>query len=132
MILQPANKSYQQFIKVVGAFLEDAKKYTYEGKINLEKERLSYLRLEIILGENVKGPETTNVIQDVEKFTKDFPKTIFKARLYYLVGKRLIKEGKEEQAKKNLELVVNDGSSSAYLKELAKSELSLINIRSKL
>jgi TolA-binding protein len=72
---------------------------------------------------------------EVEKkivdFKKAYPKSIYLGRVNFLLGQTFIQNKKVKEGKEMLSELVNDKNVSDYIKELAKSELSLINLKEK-
>ena len=60
---------------------------------------------------------------------KEFKKSTYKGRLSYLLAISLLQNKKTEEGKKVLSEILNDKSVTDYVKEMARSELSLLKIK---
>jgi hypothetical protein len=120
-----------KFLKVSDAILNDTNSIgANNAYIQNVRERIAYLGIEIA---SSKGTKENFMIFDkkIEDFKKANPKSIYLGRVGYLQGLALIQNQKIKEGKELLNNLVNDKNVSDYIKELAKSELSLINIKEK-
>lgn len=118
-----------KFLKVSEAILSDTSSFgTDNAYIQNVRERIAYLGIEITAG---KG--TTNNFMLFEKkindFKKGYPKSIYTGRVNYILGQSLVANQKVKEGRDIFIALVNDKSTSDYLKELAKSELGLMNLK---
>jgi tetratricopeptide (TPR) repeat protein len=118
-----------KFLKVSEAILSDTSSFgTDNAYIQNVRERIAYLGIEITAG---KG--TTNNFMLFEKkindFKKGYPKSIYTGRVNYILGQSLVANQKVKEGRDVFTALVNDKSTSDYLKELAKSELGLLNLK---
>ncbi|MBT3585468.1 MAG: tetratricopeptide repeat protein [Halobacteriovoraceae bacterium] len=119
----------KKFSEVAHALLSDTESYGKKNKyMNEVRERIAYLKLEIRAG---KATSIDYAILEPEilKFKKEYEKSVYRGRVNYLLGLSLISNKKPEEGKKVLSEVLLDDTISDYLKELARSELSLIQIK---
>ncbi len=120
-----------KYSKVSRAILNDTKSYAPSNPFMKSlRERLEYLNVEILGG---KGTAAAYLQLEprIQGFLKEYPKSEFKGRVNYLLGLSFIKNKKNTEARKVLEELVRDNDVSSYVKELARSELSLLNIKEK-
>lgn len=120
-----------KFLKVSEAILNDTNSFgTTSAYIQSVRERIAYLGIEIAAG---KGKKENFMM--LEKKITDFKaqnkKSIYSGRINYLWGQSLVLNQKTKEGKEVLTNLMNDKDVSDYIKELAKSELSLLNIKEK-
>jgi TolA-binding protein len=118
-----------KFLKVSEAILSDTSSFgTDNAYIQNVRERIAYLGIEITAG---KG--TTNNFMLFEKkindFKKGYPKSIYTGRVNYILGQSMVANQKIKEGRDIFTALVNDKTTSDYLKELAKSELGLLNLK---
>lgn len=120
---------YKKFQKVSSAILNDTRNFGVKNQLMTKvKEKISYLNLEVLAGSNQKGTEYLLVAR-IKKFLKDYQKSVYKGRLQYLLGLALADTKKEKEAMKVFSEILEDESISAYIKEMVKSELSLLKLK---
>ena len=125
------SKQTGRFLKVSEALLSDVEKSEAKNKYLEEiKERVRYLGLEIYsgMGDDVSSLKVEELILD---FNKKYPKSIYKGRVHYLLGKTYVQNKKLEEGMKVFNEIINDKDVSDYIKELAKTELSYIKIKNR-
>lgn len=118
-----------KFLKVSEAILNDTTSFgTDNAYIQNVRERIAYLGIEI-----TKGQGTANNYMLFEKKINDFkkahPKSVYTGRVDYLMGQAMIANQKIKEGREIFTKLVNDKNTSDYLKELAKSELGLLNLK---
>ncbi len=118
-----------KFLKVSEAILSDTTSFgTDNAYIQNVRERIAYLGIEITAG---KG--TVNNYMLFEKRINDFkkanPKSVYTGRVDYLMGQAMVANQKVKEGREIFTKLVNDKDTSDYLKELAKSELGLLNLK---
>lgn len=118
-----------KFLKVSEAILNDTTSFgTDNAYIQNVRERIAYLGIEITAG---KG--TVNNYMLFEKRINDFkkanPKSVYTGRVDYLMGQAMVANQKVKEGREIFTRLVNDKNTSDYLKELAKSELGLLNLK---
>jgi lipopolysaccharide biosynthesis regulator YciM len=120
-----------KFLKVSEAILNDTNTFgTSSAYIQSVRERIAYLGIEISAGKGKKESFST-LEKKVTDFKKRNPKSIYTGRINYLWGQVLVQNEKTKEGKEVFTNLMNDKEASDYLKELAKSELSLLNIKEK-
>ena len=119
----------EKFQKVAKAILTDTNNYASGNMFMVElRERITYLMVEML---NADGKKIKELGESIEQFKKNFKESIYLSRINYLHAMSLIKTNKESEALQLLEALIKDEKASDYIKELAKSELSLIKIKNR-
>jgi len=118
-----------KFKKVSEAVLNDTEYYNPKNRYMFEiRERIAYLNIEILAGQ--KSKESFIILEGrIKRFFKEFDESTYKGRLSYLLAVSLLKNEKVEEGKEILTKIVDDKSISDYVKEMARSELSLLKIK---
>ena len=120
-----------KFLKVSEAILNDTNTFgTDNAYIQNVRERIAYLGIEITAG---KGNKENFMLfeKKITDFKKANPKSIYTGRVNYLLGQAMINNQKIKEGKEVFSSLMNDKETSDYIKELAKSELSLLNLKEK-
>ncbi len=65
----------------------------------------------------------------INDFKKANPKSVYTGRVDYLMGQAMVANQKVKEGREIFTRLVNDKNTSDYLKELAKSELGLLNLK---
>ena len=92
------------------------------------RERIAYLNIEILAGK--RSTQSFMLLEGkIKRFLKEFKKTTYKGRLSYLLAISLLKNKKIDEGKNILTQILDDKSVSDYVKEMARSELSLLKIK---
>ncbi len=119
-----------KFLKVSEAILNDTNSFgTGNAYIQNVRERIAYLGIEITAG---KKKENFMVFEKkIADFKKNNPKSIYSGRVSYLLGQSMINNQKFKEGREIFTNLMNDKETSEYIKELAKSELSLMNLKEK-
>lgn len=121
-----------KFLKVSEAILNDTNRFgTDNAYIQNVKERIAYLGIEIA-GGNGKKENYMLFEKKITDFKTNNPKSIYTGRVNYLLGQAMIANEKMKEGRSVFTSLVNDKDTSDYIKELAKSELSLLNLKEKL
>ena len=120
-----------KFLKVSEAILSDTNSFgTDNAYIQNVRERIAYLGIEIAGGIGKKE----NYMLFEKKIT-DFktknPKSAYTGRVNYLLGQAMVLNQKVKEGREIFTSLMNDKDASDYIKELAKSELSLLNLKEK-
>jgi hypothetical protein len=119
----------EKFKKVSEAILNDTENYSPKNKYMLEvRERIAYLNIELIAG-NSSDASSLILEAKIKNFFSGFKNTSYKGRLNYLLAVSLLKNKKSNEGKDILKKLIGDKSVSDYIKEMAKSELSLLKIK---
>lgn len=120
-----------KFLKVSDAILNDTNSFGMDNAyIQNIRERIAYLGIEIT---HNKGTEKNFMLFEkrIKDFVKKHPKSMYEGRLSYLLGQAMLKNEKVTEAREVFTKLINDGEVSEYIKELAKSELGLLNLKEK-
>jgi tetratricopeptide (TPR) repeat protein len=92
------------------------------------KEEISYMIIENIYS----NKKFAKLLESVKKFQTDYKNSIYKDRIKYLQAVALVRTQRETEGQKILQTIINDKNVPSYLKELSKTELSLLKIKNKL
>ena len=65
----------------------------------------------------------------INDFKKAHPKSVYTGRINYILGQLMVANQKVKEGREVFTALVNDATTSDYLKELAKSELGLLNLK---
>jgi TolA-binding protein len=119
-----------KFLKVSEAILNDTSSFgTDNAYIQNVRERIAYLGIEIAAG---KKKENYMLFEKmINDFKKANSKSIYIGRVNYLLGQAMINNQKIKEGREVFTSLMNDKDTSEYIKELAKSELSLLNLKEK-
>lgn len=118
-----------KFQKVADAILADTANYAPSSPfMKNTRERLSYLSIEIEAG---KGSAKSSLSLEpmIMKFKKEYPKTEHLGRVNYLLGTAFAKNKKPQQARELFEEILNNAETTESIKEMVRSELSLMAIK---
>jgi TolA-binding protein len=117
-----------KFLKVSAAILNDTNTFgTDNAYIQNVRERIAYLGIEITAGK--KKDNYMLFEKKVTEFKKANPKSIYTGRVNYLLGQAMVNNQKLKEGREVFTSLMNDKDTSDYIKELAKSELSLLNLK---
>ena len=117
-----------KFLKVSSAILNDTNSFgTDNAYIQNVRERIAYLGIEITAGK--KKDNYMLFEKKVSEFKKANPKSIYTGRVNYLLGQAMVNNQKLKEGREVFTSLMNDKDTSDYIKELAKSELSLLNLK---
>lgn len=111
------------------AILEDTEKFSSDNPFLKDTlERLEYMNIEILAG---KADEKAYLMVEnkINKFLQKYKEPKNYGRIKYLLGHSYVKNMKLDKGKEVLEQLLEDEKISEYIKELAKSELSMIAIK---
>lgn len=120
---------FNKFQNVTEAILADTKNYAPENPfMKSMRERLEYLSLEIIAG---KGDSKSWVLLEpkAKGFLDRYKNTDYRGRINYLLGMSLARNNKPAEAKVLFEKILQDQEVPGSIKELVRSELSLMAIK---
>ena len=118
-----------KFLKISEAMLKDVDNMGGDSRyMRSVKERVRYFRIESLFGnrtqENLVALEPI-----VDSFLKDYPESSYGKRMEYILGLSLIKNKKERRGKEILETLLSQGNTSEIIKEMIRSELTLMKIK---
>ena len=88
------------------------------------------MAIEIQSGRSTNA-DSEPITRAVTTFKKNYPKSIYLGRINYLYGLHLVKNQRAKEGKEVFTNLINDTTVSDYIKELAKSELSILNLKDK-
>jgi TolA-binding protein len=88
---------------------------------------MAYLGIEISAGK--KKENFMLFDKKISDFKKANPKSIYTGRVNYLLGQAMVNNQKIKEGREVFTNLMNDKETSDYIKELAKSELSLLNLK---
>lgn len=118
-----------KFLKVSEAILNDTNSFgTDNAYIQNVRERIAYLGIEITAGTGTKKNYML-FEKKINDFKKANLKSIYTGRVNYLLGQAMVNNQKVKEGKDIFTSLMNDKNTSEYIKELAKSELSLLNLK---
>lgn len=119
-----------KYRKVSNALLEDTLSDSKNPKYKSLKERILYLNIEILAGEQ-KEENSILLESEIKNFLLGFPETNYKDRVTFLLGQAYIQLNKLDQGEKIMNELTEGKSVPNYIKELARTELSFIKIKNK-
>ncbi len=116
---------YAKFIDVSDALVKDASSFKVDkAVVHRMKDRVGYLRLEILFTQN-----KANVLEEANKFVKVFKDSSYINRIKFLLGRENLRLKKFDEGEKILSELINSNSAENYIKEMARSELTLLNLK---
>lgn len=121
-------KDLERFKTVVKALALDMQRSKSASILNVA-ERVNFLLIES-LAEDEK-PEWNEVQELATTFGKRFPKSPYSGRIEYLLGLSLLRNGKMEEGKNVLQTLIGKASVPGYVREMARTELSALELKSK-
>ncbi len=119
------SKKYNKYLKVSAALLKDASSFQVANQVvDGLKERVNYQRIEILF-------KNTNKLasDEARTFLDEFKASIYKNRVKFLLGKESLRQNDFTTGEKLLNEILSDAEAKDYLKELARTELTLINLK---
>lgn len=120
-----------KFLKVSNAILNDTNSFgTNNAYIQNVRERIAYLGIEIM---SQKGTAVNFMLFEkmIDDFKKNYLKSVYTGRVNYILGQMMVSNQKIKEGRDIFNGLVNDKETSEYIKELAKSELGLLNLKEK-
>lgn len=133
MILAYVDSVYQlndqdKFREVAWAMRGDLQKISSPAMKDAS-EKVTYLLIESIYGENKTDFEKLDEL--TSSFLKDFDKSIYHGRVVYLRAKNFINNKNIDEGKRILQDIVKSTTIPTYIKDMAKTELSSIELWSR-
>ena len=120
-----------KFKRVTKAVLDDVKGHrTINPYLMKVKERIAYLNIEILYGESSRKAYLA-LEEIISDFNKVYQKSVYSGRVNYLLGMALVSGRKIDDGKKVFSELIDDEKVPEHVKQLARSELSLLRIREK-
>lgn len=119
----------EKFEKVSKALLEDTQKLSNSNPYMAQvSERIAYLNLEVMAGKSTELARS-NLEKGILAFNKQYPQSQFRDRLGFLLGTAMIQSANIDQGVKIFNEMLSDEKVSGTVKEMIKSELSLLKIK---
>jgi tetratricopeptide (TPR) repeat protein len=116
---------YNKFLEVSEGLLKDASKFAVEKPVfNAMAERIKYLRLEVLFSK-----QNPNALTDAEKFVKNFEKSTYINRIKFLLGRENLRTNNLKKGEEILNGLINGNDVADYIKEMARAELTLLNLK---
>jgi len=120
-----------KYLKVSSAILNDTNKFgTENAYVQNIRERIAYLGVEIASSKR-KDLGFDEVNKMTKRFMSQFEKSTYIIRVKFLQGQLLAENLKTNEARDLLSEIIEDKNASDHLKQLSRSELSLINLKEK-
>ncbi len=118
-----------KFQKVAEAILADTTNYAPSSAFMKNmRERLEYLSIEIEAGKKT-AKSSLSLEPMIIKFKKNYPESGHTGRVNYLLGMAFAQNKKLPEAKQLFEGILNDQATPDTVKEMVRSELSLMAIK---
>lgn len=119
-----------KFQKVVSTIIQQKSLSKNDNLAVRVFERAYYLYLENL---NILGSKEDflKLEANSQKFLTEFQKSSYIDKVKYLLGLAYVKNLKDEDARKVFNEILNDDATSKSIKELTKTELTLMNLRKK-
>ncbi len=121
-------KDPARFRTVVEALAKDIQRSKSAPILNVG-ERVSYLLVETLAGED--KPNWPMVESQVREFQKQFVTSPYTARMEYLLGRALLRNGKLDEGKQVLRALIEKQEIPLYVREMARTELSALELKDK-
>ncbi|PIR30482.1 MAG: hypothetical protein COV38_05385 [Bdellovibrionales bacterium CG11_big_fil_rev_8_21_14_0_20_38_13] len=134
MVMAYTDSLYQtnqikKFEKVSKALLDDTEKLSNSNEYMTQvRERIAYLNLEVLAGKSTDLAQA-QLEKGILSFKKNYPNSQFGDRLGFLLGTAMIENAKVDQGVKIFNDMLSDGKVSDTIKDMIKSELSLLKIK---
>jgi len=120
-------KKFEKYLRIENALTQNPIK---DSKMKSIRERVSYMAIEILARK--KGAlSRMELIKKIIKFKKYFKKSSYMGRVSYLLSLVMISQKRISEGKKILNKLLNSKNVPKNIKELARTELSLLKIRDK-
>jgi hypothetical protein len=124
-------KLYKKFMRVSTVVLKDINKAAQgSGILSKVLERIAYLRVEMIAGES-DAQSQLMLESEIRRFQANFSGSVYRDRVSLILGTALIKMSREKEGEKILRKLSNDKEVPSYIRELARSELTFLEIKNK-
>ncbi|MEK6626659.1 MAG: hypothetical protein AABY86_16950, partial [Bdellovibrionota bacterium] len=127
-----------KFRSVAKALLNDTKTFgTNDFYIDSVKQRIHYLLIESIASQRNSDNSGEDkqidkqILAEIGQFNKSFKTSSYKGRLDYLMALSLLGGNRVDEGRTILNGLLQDESVSEYIKEMARSELSLLKLKEK-
>lgn len=120
------DQSRRRFLQVISAILNDISKVksTSDFLSNaIMKAKYMKIEVEYSLGQLEQ--------QEVVSFIERFPSSTHRGRIQYLLGMSFVGKNNDQEGRRIFQELINDEKVSTHIKEMARSELALIEIRNR-
>jgi len=121
-------KDLERFKTVVKALAADIQR-SKSASILKVAERVNYLLIESLVGDNT--PNWNEIEGLVRNFKGRFQKSPYNSRIEYLLGLSLLRNGKLEEGKATLRQLIEKKEVPVYMREMARTELSALELKDK-
>ena len=121
-------KDLERFKTVVKALAVDIQRSKSASILNVA-ERVNYLLIESLVGDST--PNWNEVEGLVRNFKGRFQKSPYSSRIEYLLGLSLLRNGKLDEGKATLRQLIERKEVPVYMKEMARTELSALELKEK-
>lgn len=121
-------KDQERFKTVVKALANDIQQSKSASILNVA-ERVNYLLIESLVGD--EKPVWSEIEGLVKSFKGKFLKSPYTARIEYLLGLSLLRNGKLDEGKTVLRNLVEKQEIPLYVREMARTELSALELKEK-
>ena len=119
-------KKYQ---RVANALLKDSASMKNKNPyMDSVREKVSYLNLELLAGDET-DKSFLMMEAKIKDFKSEFKKSIYMGRINYLLGLSLLNNKKDAEGKKVFEELIGQDGIDEHIKDLARSELSMLKIK---
>lgn len=120
-----AQSKYDKFIEVSDALVKDASNFKVDKKVvDNMRERISYLRVEIL---NSKSDKRS--FAESESFLKNYTQSTYSSRVKFLLGRENVRANNLVDGEKILTELINSDKVEGYIKEMARAELTMLNLK---
>jgi tetratricopeptide (TPR) repeat protein len=119
----------KRFQRVARAILNDTRSFSPNHNYLKEvRERVAYLLIENDAKEN-SAEISLNLEPLILDFMKNYPNSQYKGRVSLILGMTYLNNDKSDEGREIFEALINDDKVSEMVKEMARSELSLLRIK---
>jgi hypothetical protein len=120
-----------KYQRVANALLKDSSKMKKKNPyMDSVREKVSYLNIELLAGEE-SAKSFLMMEAKIKTFKDEFKKSIYSGRINYLLGLSLLSNKKDSEGKKILEELIGQDDVDEHIKDLARSELSMLKIKNR-
>jgi len=118
----------EKFMKVSDALLKDTDVVNNNNLMMSKiREKMCYYRVELLFSSN----RSESIQNEVNSFRVKYAKSEYSGRMNYILGVTLFRNDQLGEAEKLFKAIIDASESADYLKELARTEISLIRIKQK-
>jgi outer membrane protein assembly factor BamD (BamD/ComL family) len=118
----------EKFQRNISAMIKDIKNSDQENlKANLE--RMEYLVIESYFSE--KEPKNSEILKFIQGFNNQYIKSNYTDRLTLIKGISLVRQKSLQEGEEVLKALMTKQDAPGYLKELAKSEIAVLELKKK-